>query len=164
MRVEQLMSHDVKVCLADDTLNRAAELMWNHNCGFLPVVRDEASRVLTGVITDRDIAMAAYTQGKMLSAVPVSVAMARAARVCHPSDDISTAEGLMRLKQVHRLPVIDNDGRVVGVVSLNDIARNAQSQTHGREETSGKGVVETLAAISRPRDKHALSVEREYIE
>jgi len=164
MLVEQVMSHDVKVCLASETLNRAAELMWDHNCGFLPVVRDETSRILIGVITDRDIAMAAYTQGKTLWAVPVSVAMARGVKVCHPSDDISTAEALMCLKQVHRLPVIDNDGRVVGVVSLNDIARTAEEQTRRPEESSGKAVAETLAAICNPRDKHGFSVEREYVE
>jgi CBS domain-containing protein len=164
MRVEQVMSHDVKVCLASDTLNHAAELMWNHNCGFLPVVCDEASRILIGVITDRDLAMAAYTQGKTLWAVPVSIAMARGVKVCHPSDDISTAEALMRLKQVHRLPVIDNDGSLVGVISLNDIARAVQEQTRGPQEIRDKAVTETLAAISQPRDKHGLSVEREYVE
>jgi CBS domain-containing protein len=164
MRVEELISHDVKVCLADDTLNHAAELMWKHNCGFLPVVRDEASRRLAGVVTDRDLAMAAYTQGKTLSAIPVSVAMARAVRVCHPTDDINTVEALMRLKRVHRLPVIDNDGRVVGVVSLNDIARGTQSETRNRPGISSKDVAETLAVISQPRDKQGLSFERDYIE
>jgi CBS domain-containing protein len=163
MLVEQLMNHDVKVCLADDTLSRAAELMWNHNCGFLAVVRDLASCMLAGVITDRDIAMAAYTQGKTLCAIPVSVAMARAVKVCHPRDEVSTAEALMRLKQVHRLPVIDNYGRVIGVVSLNDIAVAAQSEAH-RGEISSTAVVETLAAIFRPRDKHGYSTEREYVE
>ncbi len=163
MRVEQLMNRDVKVCLADDNLSHAAELMWNHNCGFLPVVRDMASCVLAGVITDRDIAMAAYTQGKTLCAIPVSVAMARAVKVCHLSDEISTAEALMRLKQVHRLPVIDNNGRVIGVISLNDLALAAQSEAH-RGEISGTVVMETLAAISQPRDKHGYSTERDYIE
>jgi CBS domain-containing protein len=164
MRVDELMSHDVKVCLAGDTLNRAAELMWNHNCGFLPVVPDETSRMLTGVITDRDIAMAAYTQGKTLCAITVSVAMARGVKVCHPSDDITTAEALMRLKQVHRLPVIDDNGAIVGVISLNDIARGTQREAHRNEQISDSGVAATVAAISQPRDKHGSSVEREYIE
>jgi CBS domain-containing protein len=163
MRVEELMSHDVKVCLPGDTLNRVAELMWDHNCGFLPVVRDRASLALSGVITDRDIAMAAYTQGNTLSAIPVSVAMARGVKVCYPSDDISTVEALMRLKQVHRLPVTDNDDRVVGVISLNDIAQASQSEARARE-VSSTGVAETAAAISRPRGQHGLSVERDYIE
>jgi CBS domain-containing protein len=163
MRIEQLMSREVRVCLADDTLNHAAELMWNHNCGFLPVVRDEASRRLAGVVTDRDVAMAAYTQGKPLSAIPVSVAMARSVTVCHPTDDVARADALMRLKQVHRLPVVDDDGRVVGVVSLEDIARGAQSETHDRVGISSKDVAETLAVISQPRDKQ-FSVERDYIE
>ena len=164
MRVEQFMSHDVIVCLPGDAINRAAELMWNHNCGFLPVVRDQTSRVLAGVITDRDVAMAAYTQGKTLSAIPVSLAMARAVTVCYPNDDIGTAEALMRLKQVHRLPVIDSAGRVVGVMSLNDIARGAPSEAHDRTKETGRDVAETLAVISQPRDKHSLRIDRDYIE
>jgi len=78
------MRDDVKVCCASDSLNRAAELMWNHNCGFIPVVGDGENWILTGVITDRDIAMAVYIQGKTLSAIPVSAAMAHAVRACHP--------------------------------------------------------------------------------
>jgi CBS domain-containing protein len=65
-----------------------------------------------------DIVMAAYTQDKMLSAIPVSLAMAPGMKVCHPSDDIRIAEALARLKQVRRLPVVDNNGRVIGVISL----------------------------------------------
>jgi len=164
MRIEELMTRDIKVCLATDTLNHAAELMWNHNCGFLPVVRDEATRALIGVITDRDIAMAAYTQGKTLWAIPVSVAMARGVKVCHPTDVVGTAEALMRLKQVHRLPVTDDDGRVIGVVSLNDIARCSQSEGQGQDRISVTGVAETVSAVSRPRRQDGLRVERDYIE
>jgi CBS domain-containing protein len=163
MRVEQFMSANVKTCLANDTLNHAAELMWNHNCGFLPVVRDDASRLLVGVITDRDIAMATYTQGKRLTEIPVTIAMARAVKVCHADDDIGTTEALMRLKQVHRLPVVDNRGQVIGVISLNDIAQSVTG-TRDREGIGAPGVTETLAAIARPRDKHGFSVERENIE
>jgi CBS domain-containing protein len=164
MRIEQLMSRDVKICFEHDTLNHAAELMWNHDCGFLPVVRDQTSRVMTGVITDRDIAMAAYTQGKTLSEIPVSVAMARGVKVCHPSDEVGTAQALMRLKQVHRLPVVDHHGRVVGVVSLNDIAQSSQSSAQGLTRIPGTGVAETLAAVSQPREKGGSTVERDYIE
>jgi CBS domain-containing protein len=164
MRVEEVMSRHVKVCLATDTLNRAAELMWDYDCGFLPVVRDHASRVLTGANTDRDIAMAAYTRGEALSAIPVSVAMARGVKVCHPGDDISTAAALMRLKQVRRLPVVDSDHRLVGIISINDIARLSQSEGPRRERISTADVAQTLAAISRPRAKHGLSVDRDYIE
>ena len=164
MRVEQLMSHDVKVCFEGDSLNHAAELMWNHNCGFLPVVLDDAKRVLTGVITDRDIAMAAFTQGKTLCAIPVSLAMARGVQICHPADNISTAEALMRLKQVHRLPVLDHDGRVVGVISLNDIARGVQSEPLDGRRVAAESVAETVASVSQPREKGGSRVEREYIE
>jgi predicted transcriptional regulator len=116
------------------------------------------------VIIDRDIAMAAYTQGKTLSAIPVSVAMARGVRVCHPDDDIGTAEAIMRLKQVHRLPVLDNDGRVIGVVSLNDIARCSLTEAEARERISAGGVAETIVTVSQPREKGGSSIDRVYIE
>jgi CBS domain containing-hemolysin-like protein len=69
----------------------------------------------------------------------------------------------MRLKQVHRLPVVDNRGQVIGVISLNDIAQSITG-TRDRERIGAPGVTETLAAIARPRDKHGFSVERENIE
>jgi CBS-domain-containing membrane protein len=75
MRVEQLMTRDVKVCRAEDTLSRAAQLMWEHDCGCVPVIGTNGDGRLVGIITDRDIAMAAYTQGWPQSAIPVSTAM-----------------------------------------------------------------------------------------
>jgi hypothetical protein len=70
----------------------------------------------------------------------------------------------MRLKQVHRLPVLDSDGRVVGVLSLNDIARYSQSETRGQEQVASTGVAETMEAVSHPREKGGAVVERDYIE
>ena len=73
MKVEQLMSRDVKTCQATEMLNRAAQLMWENDCGCVPVV-DEDGRAV-GMITDRDVCMAAYTQGRLLDALPVASAM-----------------------------------------------------------------------------------------
>jgi CBS domain-containing protein len=92
------MNDGVQLCSEADIPNRAAELMWNHDCGFSFLMRDEASRILTGIITDRDIVMAAYTKGKTLSSLPVSAAMARGVKVCHPGDDISTTEALILMR------------------------------------------------------------------
>jgi CBS domain-containing protein len=63
MRVEQLMTREVKVCTEADTLNRAAQLMWDSDCGCIPMISAHGDGGLIGVVTDRDIAMAAYTQG-----------------------------------------------------------------------------------------------------
>ncbi len=83
MKVEQLMTRDVKVCGDLDTLNRAAELMWESDCGCIPIISVNGDSSVIGVVTDRDIAMAAYTQGKQLWAIPVTEAMAQKVIACH---------------------------------------------------------------------------------
>ncbi len=115
---------EVKVCKADETLNRAAQLMWERDCGFIPVIASNGDGPLVGVVTDRDIAIATYTQGKAPLAISVSSVMARKPITCHPEDDITRAEDLMKTNQVRRLPVVDLNGRVVGILSLNHLSRS----------------------------------------
>jgi CBS domain-containing protein len=160
MRVEQLMTRDLKVCRADETANRAAQLMWEADCGCIPVIATDGTGTLVGIITDRDIGMAAYTQGKPLSAIPVASAMASKVIVCHAADGITQAEALMRDNQVRRLPVLDQKERLVGVLSLNDIAREAQRQAGAgrRAEVSIEGLSETIAAVCRPRGARQMAI------
>jgi CBS domain-containing protein len=160
MKVEQLMTRTVKVCRDSDTLNRAAQLMWESDCGFIPVISADGDGRIVGVITDRDIAIAAYTQGRDLAAIPVTTAMARKVLTCKASDGISQAEALMRDSQVRRLPVLDEKGNLVGVISLNDIAREAQREARsgGRAEVTEQAVAETLAAVCTPHQPRELSL------
>ena len=160
MKVEQLMKREVKVCAETDTLNRAAELMWESDCGCIPVVSANGDGALIGVVTDRDIAMAAYTQGRQLWAIPVGTAMARKVITCHASDGISQAEALMRDNQVRRLPVLDQNEHLVGILSLNDVAREAQREaaTGKRAEVTGESVSETLASVCQPRSSHEVAL------
>ena len=120
--------------------------MWDHDCGSIPIV-DQDGR-LRGIITDRDICMAAYTQGKPIQEIPVGAAMAAHVLVCHVDDSLEMAGQLMREGQVRRIPVIDNDGRPAGIVSLNDVTRAAADQ---RRSTVDREVVETMAAVGEPR-------------
>jgi len=153
MRVEKLMTTDVKVCFEHDTLNQAAQLMWEGDCGFVPVIAGNGDASLIGVVTDRDIAMAAYTRGKKLWEIPVSATMSREVTFCHASDAVEQAEGLMREKKIRRLPVVDRRNRIVGILSLNDIAREAQREVAvgGRPEVSAQSVSQTLAMVCEPR-------------
>ena len=123
MHVKDIMNQPVITCSSDSALNVAAQLMWEHDCGTIPVVDHEGR--LAGMITDRDICMAAYTQGLPLQAIPVTSAMTRYALACHLDDSVNTAEELMREGQIRRVPVIDNDGRPVGIVAVSDITRFA---------------------------------------
>ena len=146
MNIEQIMSKPVITCTPLDTLNTAAGLMWNNDCGVVPVVGEKGE--LVGMITDRYICMAAYTKGAALTAIPVSAAMAKQVFSCGPQDDLAAAEALMRKHKVRRLAVVDKDNRPVGVLSLNDLTRHACGGKRSgaeREET-----LRTFASICEP--------------
>lgn len=153
MSIRDIMSQPAVTCQPIDSLNTAAQLMWEHDCGALPVIDDDGHVV--GMITDRDICMAAYTQGGTLRDVPVAQAMAKEVFSCQAEDALADVEQLMSEKQIRRVPVVNGDSRPLGVVSLNDIARFAASAR--RRNGIDREVIETLAAISRPRP-HELKV------
>jgi CBS domain-containing protein len=148
MKIQDFMTQGVHTVQPQDSLEAAARKMWEHDCGALPVV-DENGRVIA-MLTDRDVCMASYTQGKRLSAIRVSTAMSRSIVTCHPGDTMSVAERRMREHQVRRLPVIDDQERLVGIVSLNDFAIEAAAR---RNRSDGKRtmneMVTTLAEICR---------------
>lgn len=126
MKVQELMTRDVKTCRAKDELNRAAQLMWEGDCGVVPVV-DHENRVI-GMITDRDVCMSAYTKDARLRNLRVSDAMSKQVVFCAPDALIETAMTMMKESRVRRLPVVDNTGKLVGLLSLNDLAREAYKQ------------------------------------
>ena len=123
MKVSELMATEVATCLATESLNRAAQIMWEHRCGSVPVV-DESWRVV-GMVTDCDVGMAAYTQGRRLDDIAVTLAMSHPVWTCPASATAEEAEGLMMAHGVQRLVVVDADGRLAGLVSLAGIARQA---------------------------------------
>ncbi|MEO8680349.1 MAG: CBS domain-containing protein [Vicinamibacterales bacterium] len=140
------MTHPVVTCSIDSNLSFVARLMWERDCGIIPVV-DAAGR-LAGIVTDRDICMAAYLQGGALPSIPVTTAMAKHVLACHVNDSVETAEELMTEGQVRRVPVIDNDGRPVGIVAMNDLARLA---ARAKKSSVEHEILQTLAAICTPR-------------
>ena len=155
MKVEQMMSRPVATCTADDTANQAAQLMWEQDIGCVVVIDD--SQQVKGIVTDRDLCMAAYTKGLALSQIPLRDVMATSVAVVRPNDLLAKAEALMRTKKVRRLPVVDATDRLVGLLSLNDVVREAQQQ-RGRPipAVGGDEVVSTLGAICEPRQAHDL--------
>ncbi len=159
MKIEQLMMRSVKVCRESDTLNVAAQLMWENDCGCVPVISTDGDGALVGIVTDRDIAMAAYTQGKQLGVIPITSAMEHDVIACHTNDGISQVETLMRENRVRRIPVLDQHERLAGIISLNDLAREAQREASAarRVEVTGQGVAETLASVCQPRTSRELA-------
>ncbi len=158
MKIEQIMQRNVSVCTQDDNLNTAARLMWDNDCGCIPIISANGNGAVIGMLSDRDICMAAYTQGKTLAEIPVTVAMAGSVLSCKPSDDLALAEAMMREAHIHRIPVVDDNGAVVGIVSLTDLARNALSIGEGKVALGTQAeVARTLAAIHESRG-HELEV------
>jgi CBS domain-containing protein len=153
MRIDQLMTKEVATCGPDDALNQAARIMWERDCGFVPIVESAESRRVVGVVTDRDTCMAAYTRGQPLPEIRVGDVMSTRIRTCKPADDLAAAEETMREAQVHRLPVVDDADQLLGVISLADISREAARQTGSkRQEVTPAEIGETVAKIRQPRE------------
>jgi CBS domain-containing protein len=148
MKVEQIMTRPVVSCAPDDTLHRAAQLMWENDCGCLPVV--DASARVVGMVTDRDACMAAYTKGAPLWDIRVADVMTRDVATCGPGDDIASVEQEMGTRQIRRVPVV-RDRELVAMISLNDLALATQQGNGKRGSPTAKELAATLADISRHR-------------
>ena len=155
MNVSQIMKRNVETCRLEDSVALAAGKMWEGDIGCLPVVN--ADGTVIGMITDRDISMAGYTQGRLLRDIPVSVAMSKEVFSCSSTDGLIEAEETMRSRKVRRLPVLDATAQLVGIVSLNDLARESEREMGKKgREVSAQEVTATLAAICEPRRADAL--------
>jgi CBS-domain-containing membrane protein len=157
MIVSELMTKAVQTCRIDDSLQRAAQIMWEHDCGVVPIV--DAERRLLGIVTDRDVCMAAYTRGHALSQISVSdVVTARRVHSVRETDSLEAAEARMERGRVRRVPVVDHEGRLNGILSLADLARHAYGSLGQSSEDVGRdGIAKTLAAICEP---HAAAAEK----
>jgi CBS domain-containing protein len=145
MRIKDIMSHPLVTVPDTSTLDAAARLMWEYDCGVIPVLNDEGR--IKGVITDRDICMAAYTQGRPLAEIAVTSAMATDVVTCRAGDDLELVEHLMGDHQIRRVPVLDAENRPVGIVSMNDIARKVSTSRKGALD---RELVAAIAAICEP--------------
>ncbi len=148
MKVRDLMTSGVASVDSDDSLSSAARMMWECDCGVIPVTRE--GRVL-GVITDRDICMASWIRNQPLTELRISDSMSRELFSCSPDDNVSVAERLMQSRQIRRLPVIDTEGHLVGILSLADIVRGSERAGRGVSDVSSNEVASTLATICQPR-------------
>jgi CBS domain-containing protein len=140
MKVRELMTADPKTCTPDTTIAAAANLMWEGDCGILPVVDDGE---LVGVVTDRDMYIALATQNARASHLRVGAVASKLIVTCAPEDDVHHAMAAMKKARVRRLPVVGFGNTVLGILSINDILLAAGDNTDIRNAE----VVETLQAI-----------------
>ena len=145
MNVSDVMHRVVHTCSVDETLDRVARVMWEHDCGSVPLT--DASGKLVAIVTDRDVCMAAYTQGQPLTRIVASTAASRSVATVRENATIDTVESLMRDHQVRRIPVVDAAERPVGIVTLNDLVLHAHPGGRRREGLSAESITKTLAAI-----------------
>lgn len=140
MQVREFMTKDVSYCDPATNAATAAELMWDRNCGALPVV-ENGGRV-AGIVTDRDLFIALGTQNRLPADLRVGEVMTPDPVLCSPEDDIETALHTMAEWQVRRLPVVDKTGALRGILSLHDIALH--SDANG---LSNQDILRTVKAI-----------------
>lgn len=150
MKVEDVMTKDVRICRLQTNLADAAMRMWRNDCGVLPVVAD--GEKVVGMITDRDICMAAATRHRDPVNIRVKEVMTGQVYGCSPDTDIREALKIMQQRQVRRLPIISAmDQRLCGILSMNDIVLKAQDNR--RAKLSAQDVENTLKAICAHRTK-----------
>jgi CBS domain-containing protein len=151
MQVKEIMTDTPQVCGVNDSANEAARIMWERDCGAVPVVDRDGHTV--GIVTDRDICMAAYFQGRHLSAIPIAEIMSRDLCTIEAEADLNDAERLMQSRQIRRLPVVANGGHLIGILSLSDLARTVPRDGGGRQAVpESQEVLRTVEKVSQPRN------------
>ena len=150
MKVQEIMTETVQACAPETDLASAVALMWKGDCGTLPVVADGGKVV--GMITDRDIAIALGTRNKPAWTILVKEIMSEEVYACRPEDDIHAALKTIRKHQVHRLPVLDTDGKIKGLLSLNDVTLQVKHLDGQKgSDLTYEDVVNTLKAVYEHR-------------
>lgn len=121
MKVSEVMSRKVEITRPEDSIQRAAQMMGRIDAGILPVAEGDR---LVGMITDRDIAVRGVGEGRNPTDTPVNQVMTREVKYCFEDDEVDDVAANMAELQVRRLPVLNRDKRLTGIVSLGDIARD----------------------------------------
>jgi CBS domain-containing protein len=150
MKVRELMTKTAVFCRPETNLAAAGALMWENDCGALPVVSD--GRKVTGILTDRDICIALTTRDRLSSQLTAGEVAAKQAIVCKPDDEILAAITSMHNEKIRRLPVVNDEGSLEGIVSMDDIVLQAKKGNGKKKPDVSYGeVVETLQAIYENR-------------
>jgi CBS domain-containing protein len=119
---QEIMTKDPECCVASDKVYTVAQRMQSEDVGALPVVENHETRKLIGIVTDRDLAVKVVGASRDATNTLVSDVMTPDPVVCHPLDDFDTTLETMARYQIRRIPVVDEDGQVVGIIAQADIA------------------------------------------
>ena len=141
MKVREIMSRDPVCCIADETAQSVASKMCENNVGSIPVVTDLNSKKLTGIVTDRDLCCTIIAQGLDSKSTKIRPFVHNSPVSCRADDDLAGCERAMQQHQIRRIPVVDDQGRCIGIVAQADVALAVDAQQ----------VQKTVAEISRTR-------------
>ena len=134
MKVSEIMTRDVCIARPDHTIEDVARMMLAIDAGLLPVGEDDT---LVGTITDRDIAVRAVAEGKDPATTTVREAMSEGIRYCFEDQTVDEAADLMGREQIRRLPILNREKRLVGIVALGDLATRTLASRPAGEALSG---------------------------
>ena len=121
-KCNEVMTKDPVCCLPNDSVAKAAELMKSENIGSIPVIENEQTQKLVGIVTDRDLALKIVSEGRDATSTKVDVVMTRKVVTCLAGDDLQEALDAMAEHQLRRIPVVDNDHKIVGIIAQADVA------------------------------------------
>jgi CBS domain-containing protein len=131
MNISELMTPNPACCTPDTPIEQAARLMRQHDCGEIPVVDTPEGGALLGVVTDRDIVVRLVAEGQDVRSTTVSACMTRPAVSLGPDAQVSDAVEMMQAHQIRRIPIVDAQGGVCGIVAQADLARWSPSEQTG---------------------------------
>ena len=136
-----VMTREPVCCEPADSVTRAAQMMQQHDVGSLPVVDSRESRRLVGIVTDRDLVTKVVAGNRNVASATVQDAMTPEPASCTETDDVERAVSLMADRQVRRMPVVDESGRLSGIIAQADVATRVNM-----DQTTGQ----LVEAISEP--------------
>ena len=140
-KVSQVMTENPVSCLGSDSVSSVAQQMQIHDVGAMPVVSDHQTNKLTGIVTDRDIALRVVGADRDIKGTWVADVMTPNPVACHPNDNVNLAIDAMSLHRVRRIPAVDDNGQLVGMVSQADVA----TRLHDTHKTA-----DVVTEISQP--------------
>jgi len=146
MRIQDIMTRNPACVTGDATVREAAQVMLREEVGLVPVIKGSGDNTLVGVVTDRDIAIRCVAEGKDGTCRVRDVMSADDLTTCSQNDDVESVMGAMRTEKVRRIPIVDERGSLVGIVSQADVATKARNES---------AVEDTIETISQPGGRHA---------
>jgi CBS domain-containing protein len=142
MKIREMMSKNPTCCTADETVQNVAKMMCESNVGSIPVVADRQSRTLLGMVTDRDLCCSVLVQGLDAKATAIRDFVTYSPVSCREGENIDKCERLMQEHQIRRIPIVDGDNHVIGIVAQADLAL---------KEKGAEKVHKTVAEISKSK-------------